>query len=242
MDVRSAAQQPSTPTIILLVTPERETAHRLRLNLAADGHAVWWVRNSEEAEQARRELRPDLIIIDASLQVGNALMLAAKLQTYGRVPTILFASSAREADEILRLDLHEIDAVVTIADQRAFTERVWAALRKSGIPSNVCRSISGGPIHLGNVEIDPAQRRVLVNGIELNLTQTEFRLLLAIAGHPNESIPRRDLAELAWEHGRLGQTHVVDAKLRSLSAKLGRAGANVTIVPIREPGYALIDQ
>ena len=92
---------------------------------------------------------------------------------------------------------------------------------------------------IGDIEIREAEAVVLRDGVPVELTKTEFRLLCELAAHPNMVLTRDQLLERVWGYDYLGDGRLVDAHMHRLRAKIDVANQDPLIATVRGIGYKL---
>src|SRR4051794_18803231 len=163
---------------------------------------------------------PDLVVLDLMLPGIGGLEVMRHLRTTGgpRVAIILLTAKGGEADRVDGLRLGADDYVVKPFSPAELVARVDAVLRRN-------EPEAGGPeppLRIGELDIDPAARRVLVAGEEVALTQREFDLLLFLARHPSQVFTRDQLMEQVWRFSFYSDTSTVTVHIRRLRAKIER--------------------
>jgi DNA-binding response OmpR family regulator len=201
------------PTIAEIVARYLERAH-YETCIAADGHA---------ALARASTWHPDLVVLDLMLPGLDGLEVMRLLREIGgpRVAVILLTAKGEESDRIDGLRLGADDYVVKPFSPAELVARVDAVLRRNEPDDD-------GPepsLRFGEIEIDPAGRRVRVDGEEVVLTQREFDLLLFLARHPGQVFTRDQLMEQVWRFSFYSDTSTVTVHIRRLRAKVEREPA-----------------
>ena len=133
---------------------------------------------------------------------------------------ILLTARGEESDRLVGLRRGADDYVVKPFSPAELVARVEAVMRR------VCRPDGGGrgepPIEHGPLRVEPATRRVFLDGEEISLTQREFDLLAYLAAHPGRVFSRDQLMEAVWEYPFFTDTSTVTVHIRRLRAKLER--------------------
>src|SRR5947208_229313 len=174
------------PTIAEIVARYLERAG-YETKVAADGHA---------ALAHASDWHPDLVVLDLMLPGIDGLEVMRLLRDGGgpRVAVILLTARGEESDRIDGLRLGADDYVVKPFSPAELVARVDAVLRR-----NETDAVGPEPpLEFDGLVIDPAGRRVLVDGEDATLTQREFDLLLFLARHPGQVFTRDQLMEQVW--------------------------------------------
>jgi two-component system, OmpR family, response regulator ResD len=195
------------PTIAEVVARYLERAG-YRTRVAADGLAA--------IEAAARQ-RPDLVVLDLMLPRIDGLEVMRRLreQDRERIAVILLTAKSEEADRVIGLRLGADDYVVKPFSPAELVARVDAVLRRIDTSPE-----QEALIEFGDLNIDPAARRVFVRGEEALLTQREFDLLLFMARHPGQVFSRNQLMDAVWQYAFYTDTSTVTVHIRRLRAKI----------------------
>ena len=175
---------------------------------------------SETGADALRQAegdRPDVVILDLTLPDVDGLEVMRRLRHQNRKHTAIILLTARreESDRIIGLQLGADDYVVKPFSAAELVARVDAVLRRlEPVPEHE------PPLCLDGLTIDPGGRRVLRDGIELDLTQREFELLLFLARHPGQAFTREQLMDCVWQYSFYLDTSTVTVHIRRLRTKL----------------------
>jgi two-component system, OmpR family, response regulator ResD len=138
-----------------------------------------------------------------------------------RPAVIMVSGKAAESDRILGLRLGADDYVVKPFSPAELVARVDAVMRRMDHAPT-----SDGPFISGDLELDPAGRRVHARGVEVRLTQREFELLLFLARHPGQVFTRDDLMHEIWRYSFYTDNSTVTVHIRRLRAKIEEDPAN----------------
>jgi two-component system phosphate regulon response regulator PhoB len=222
------------PHGILVVDDEPDITALVAYHLARAGYRVTTAASGAEALKAAKEHRPDLIILDLMLPGVSGYDVLAEFRNRDEtrdVGVILLTARREEADRIRGLSLGADDYLTKPFSPQELILRVSAVLRRLQAPATA----AGAPLTAGPLTIDRAAHRVLLDGRELALTATEYKLLLTLAERRGRVQTRPHLLETVWEAQPDIQTRTVDMHVQRLRAKLGHAGA--LIETVRGFGY-----
>jgi two-component system phosphate regulon response regulator PhoB len=231
----SQAAAKTAPTRILVVEDERDIAALVAYHLTKEGYRVRTAEGGAEALEAAMTDRPDLLILDLMLPGFSGYDVLAELRRrpeLAEVPVIVLTARRDEADRVKGLELGADDYVTKPFSPRELVLRVSAVLRRARSPAveGAARMLQGGP-----VTVDLNALRVSVNGSSIDLTPTEYRLLVTLMERRGRVQSRQQLLETAWDIHAHIETRTVDMHVQRLRAKLGRHGA--LIETVRGFGY-----
>jgi two-component system phosphate regulon response regulator PhoB len=219
---------------ILVVDDEPDITALVAYHLAKAGHRVSTAANGPDALKAAREERPDVVILDLMLPGVSGYDVLAELRRRDEtreVGVILLTSRREEPDRIRGLSLGADDYLTKPFSPQELSLRVTALLRRLGAPA----VSAGSTLSAGPVSIDRSAHRVTIDGQELTLTATEYKLLLTLIERRGRVQTRPQLLETVWEAQPDIQTRTVDMHVQRLRSKLGEAGK--LIETVRGFGY-----
>jgi DNA-binding response OmpR family regulator len=216
----------------MVVEDEVSIADVMRLNLAKAGYGVHVERDGTAALVAIRALRPSAVILDIGLPGLDGIEVCRRLRAQDDWTPVLFVTARDdEVDRIVGLELGADDYVTKPFSPRELVARVTSVLRRS----------QGGPegspdLVVGGVRLDQADRRVFVDGTEVELTATEFDLLGYLMRRPGRVFSREQLISEVWGYSAVGGARTVDVHIAQVRAKLGAASP---IRTVRGVGYGV---
>lgn len=219
---------------ILVVDDEPDITALVAYHLARAGYLVTTAASGSEAIRAAKEARPDLVILDLMLPGISGYDILAELRSREEtrdVGVILLTARREEADRIRGLSLGADDYLTKPFSPQELILRVAAVLRRLQAPAVA----AGAAITAGPLSIDRAAHRVMLDGTELSLTVTEYKLLLTLVERRGRVQTRPQLLETVWEAQPDIQTRTVDMHIQRLRTKLGDAGR--LIETVRGFGY-----
>jgi two-component system phosphate regulon response regulator PhoB len=219
---------------ILVVDDEPDITALVAYHLAKAGHRVSTAANGPDALKAAREERPDIVILDLMLPGVSGYDVLAELRRRDEtreVGVILLTSRREEPDRIRGLSLGADDYLTKPFSPQELSLRVTALLRRLGSPA----VSAGSTLSAGPIAIDRSAHRVTIDGHELTLTATEYKLLLTLIERRGRVQTRPQLLETVWEAQPDIQTRTVDMHVQRLRSKLGDAGK--LIETVRGFGY-----
>ncbi|MCJ1704331.1 MULTISPECIES: response regulator transcription factor [unclassified Rathayibacter] len=220
--------------LILLVEDDPVIADCVTAVLEQYGYAVVRARTGREALDSGP---PDLVLLDLGLPDMDGLDVCRTLRRRADVPIIVITARSDEADTVAALEVGADDCVIKPFGVRGLIARIRAVSRRVGAAgARSAATLPPPPLSLGRVVVDPASRRVHLDGAELPLTPKEFDLLLALARRPGAVLTREALIDEVWDCNWFGSTRTLDVHVFALRRKLGAA---VTITTLRGVGFRL---
>ncbi len=229
---------------ILVVDDEREILELVQYNLAKEGYKVVCVETGEDALQAARLKLPDLVLLDLMLPGVDGLEVCRKLKSdpkTAQIPIVMVTAKGGEADIVAGLELGADDYVTKPFSPRVLTARVRAVLRRDQVEEGDGQ----GSIAVRDLVIHPGRHQVLVQERPVDLTASEFRILVFMARRPGWVFTRQQIVDAAqgddsYVNERFVTDRSVDVHIVSLRRKLGPCGSYIETV--RGVGYRLNDE
>jgi two-component system phosphate regulon response regulator PhoB len=219
---------------VLVVDDEPDITALVAYHLAKAGFRVSTASNGPDALRAAREERPDLVVLDLMLPGVSGLDVLAELRRRPEtsdVGVILLTARRDEPDRVQGLTLGADDYLTKPFSPAELVLRVQALLRRLTAPA-----VAGGSmLVIGPLSIDRAAHRVTSDGVELNLTATEYKLLVTLVERRGRVQARSQLLETVLEAQPDIQTRTIDMHVQRLRTKLGPMGD--LIETVRGFGY-----
>jgi len=223
---------------VLLVDDERDILEPLAYALERGGFEVKTVEEGEAALAVARSERFDVVILDVMLPGLSGIDVCRTLRNESDVPILMLTARDAEVDRVLGLELGADDYVTKPFSTAELVSRVRAILRRRELDRDPTK---GSELRVGGIVIDLARHTVAVDGRELDLTPSEFRLLLMLADDPGRVFTRQQIMEHLWRTPYVGDTRACDAHISNLRKKIERDSAHPErIVTVREAGYKLV--
>lgn len=221
-------------TTILVIEDEQDLVELITFNLEREHFRCLWATDGTTGlETALREL-PDLILLDLMLpgMMGTEICrLLKKNEKTSHIPIMMLTARGEEIDRVVGFEVGADDYVVKPFSVRELVLRVKAVLRRAAPSTPV------GKVTIGPVQMDTDRHRVVVDGEEIILTTTEFKLLATLAERRGRVQSRETLLQDVWGYNYMGDTRTVDTHVTRLRTKLGQAGD--MIKTIRGFGYKM---
>jgi DNA-binding response OmpR family regulator len=202
---------------LLVVDDDSDIALALRLLFVNAGYDVICVSDGRSALREAHNTRPDLVVLDIGLPEMDGWMVLERLRDISDVPVLVLTAHGKDAEKVRGLRGGADDYLTKPFGNAELLARVEALLRRSSDSTSWANEVYDD----GLVRVDPGQRRVFVEGAEVSLTPTEFRLLNTLVRHAGAVLSANQLLRHAWDDpSGIGQERVKFAVLR-LRRKLG---------------------
>ena len=221
---------------ILVVEDEAPIQELLQFNLERNKYRVKVADSGERALTEAVKFMPDLILLDIMLPGTDGLDVCRQLKAdpeTRNIPIIMLTALCEESDVVAGLELGADDYVTKPFSPRVLLARIKAALRRIDMEKPEKRD--SGQIHIHSISIDIARHKAAVDGTEISLTFTEFKVLQLLTGQPGRVFTRYQIVDAVHGEDYPVTDRSVDVQIVGLRKKLGDAGRYIETV--RGIGY-----
>jgi two-component system phosphate regulon response regulator PhoB len=222
-------------TQVLVIEDDASIQEVLRYSLVQAGFEVKIVGSAEEAQLAVTKVLPDVVLVDLMLPGISGSAFARQLRQNPRtrdLPMIMVTARADESDRVAGLEIGADDYLPKPFSPRELVARIRAVLRRRA-PQH-----SGEVIEFDRLKIDPSAHTVTLDGRELDIGPTEYKLLHYLMSHPGRVFGRQQLLNAVWGDHRFIEERTVDVYVRRLRACLGDDGEEL-VETVRGVGYKM---
>ena len=227
---------------ILVVEDDQDIRNLLSMNLSDANHEVECCENGQSGLALAQTGQFDLIVLDIMLPDMDGLEVCRTLRAQNHLtPILMLTARDSEADRVVGLEMGADDYLTKPFSIRELQARVKAMLRRvamlSGEPEKNTNDLT-----FGELNIDVAKRGVMRSGNAIELTSTEFDLLLHLARQPGFVFSRSQLLDQVWGYHHSGYEHTVNSHINRLRNKLEDDPANPKyILTVWGVGYKFND-
>ena len=200
---------------ILIIEDEPELVKVLRSYLEQAGFSVLSASRGDSGLSLWEQKKPDLVLLDLNLPGMDGLDVARSIRRTSSTPVIMLTARVEEADQLVGLELGADDYITKPFSPRLVVARVRALLRRTE-QSPAARQM----LRLVDLEIDLEGHTVRRSGELIELTPTEFNLLVALLSQPGRAFSRLQLLEASQGTAYEGYERTIDAHIKNLRAKL----------------------
>jgi DNA-binding response OmpR family regulator len=224
------------PLLALLVEDDLRLAALTREYLEQHEVAVVHASDGRRGQDEALSGRYDVVLLDLMLPGKDGLEVCREIRARSDVPVIVLTARGEEADRVMGLELGADDYVAKPYSPRELLARIRAVVRRA-------KGRAGPPrdsVKVGGLVVDPAARRVTLDGREVPLTGYEFALLLALARRAGRVLGREQLMELAGGSAEDAFDRSIDVHVSRLRQKLGDDPKRPRLIKtVRGAGYVL---
>jgi len=213
---------------ILVIDDDREIIRLLKSYLEQSGFTVLTAYNGQAGLQLMRSEQPTLVLLDLMLPDQDGYDLTRQARSEARlkaIPIIMLTARVEDMDKIIGLELGADDYITKPFNPREVVARVRSVLRRAADARTPEYSINSGPLAL-----NPAQHQLTLNGLPVELTPTEFKLLHSLMDNPGYAFTRSELVEklFGYDHESLERT--IDSHIKNIRRKIEPDPTNPTYI------------
>lgn len=221
---------------ILVVDDEIDLLDLLEMNLSSEGFTVIKAQTAQQAVNAIRDDRPDIILLDIMLGETSGIDLTAKLKNLhetASIPIIMLTAKDTDTDMVVGLKVGADDYITKPFSTQVLVARIEAVLRR--IPKEIYTEDS---IVVGPLRIIPNAMQVKVKDRDVDLTACEYDILMALITARGGLLTRTELIDAIQDNLQSQRDRIVDVHVASLRKKLGPEGRNI-VKTVHNKGYRI---
>ena len=203
---------------VLVVDDEKLIVKGIRYSLEQDDMEVDAAYDGEEALEMARRKAYDIILLDVMLPKCDGFEVCRQIREFSDVPIVMLTAKGEDMDKILGLEYGADDYITKPFNILEVKARIKAIIRRTAKQEK--KADTAGRIQAGDMTIERDNRRVYIEGREINLTAKEFDVLELLATHPNQVYSREKLLTMVWGADYPGDARTVDVHIRRLREKV----------------------
>ena len=222
---------PSRKASVLVVDDDPRILRMMQRLLELEGYRVLWASGCDSALDVFAEENPDLVLVDIMLPGMDGLTLCRHIREFSQVPIIMVTAKCNDEEKVKGLETGADDYVTKPFSSRELVARVRAVLRRTKLWDEQPEPI----FCFQDLVIDFAHNRVTLGVQEVNLTDTEYRLLSYLVRNAGRLLTHDQILEKVWGNEYPGENHLLHVNITRLRQKLSDDARNPRFVMTR-PG------
>jgi DNA-binding response OmpR family regulator len=203
---------------VLVVDDSLTTQELVGMHLRKAGYTIKNANDGLEAVEMAKRWNPSLILLDVMMPVMDGYRATRKIREFSSIPIIMLSAKGTENDKVQGLNAGADDYLVKPYSSEELMARLRALLRRSKSPNR--EQVHHKIFQHGDLIIDVERERVSVGGNEINLTETEFRLLVALADSMGEAVKNKDLLTMILGPKYKSIESILEGTVRRLRNKI----------------------
>jgi len=218
---------------ILLIEDDKKIATIVKRGLEAEGFTVEVTFNGSDGLWLATEGSYDMIILDIMLPGRNGYQVCADLREAGDwTPILMLTAKDGDLDEAEALDTGADDFLTKPFSFAVLIARIRAVLRRAGGRQPI-------PVEVGDLRIDPGQRRVWRGDVEIEMTARQFDVLEFLVRRVGQVLSKSEILDGVWDYDYEGDPNIVEVYIRRLRARIDEPFGRQSIETVRGAGYRL---
>ena len=217
---------------ILIVEDEANISDFVKGELEYEGYNVCIKEDGREGLEEALKNEYDLIILDVMLPSMNGFEICRRLKREKQSPIIMLSAKDSVMDKVNGLQIGADDYIAKPFAIEELLARIEVVFRRQDNLNNYI-------VRFKDIIINKSSRIVKRNGIEINLTNKEYELLIILIDNKDKVVTREELLEKIWGYGYEPETNVIDVYIRYLRAKLNNEDKEEYIQTVRSVGYIM---
>ncbi len=197
--------------------------------LQPEGYEIVEAADGKEALQLYHEQHPDLILLDVMMPGYDGWTVCREIRRESSVPIMMLTAKGEEIDQLFAYDLGVDEYITKPFSPKILVAKIKALLRRTQKEENEQISAADG------VSIDQDARQVVLDGKNIDLSPTEYKLLTYLVTNAGKALSRRQILNKVWNYDYYGDLRTVDTHINRLRIKLGDKGKYIQTV--RGYGY-----
>ena len=228
----SASSKAEEPTqLIMIVEDEVKLAELLKDYLTSAGYSTMCIERGDQAVEALQKNPVSLVLLDLMLPGKDGIQVCKEFRQFSNVPVIMTTARVEEIDRLIGLEMGADDYICKPYSPREVVARVKAVLRRQ--PLATVQQLTA------RLQLDAEAFRASLDGVDLDLTRVEFRLLMTLAARPGKVFGRDALMNGLYDDYRVVSDRTVDSHVKNVRQKASAVGGEDLIRSVYGVGYSL---
>ena len=211
---------PAKKTTILAADDDPQLLRLMTRNLQLEGYDVLAASDGQQALELVESNAPDLVLLDVMMPKMDGFTVCYRVREFSAVPIIIVTARGQDQDKVRGLDLGADDYLTKPFSVDELLARVRAVLRRAQFTTREHSQGLRATTATGNLLVDYSQHMVIMNGQEIALTPTEYRIIAYLAQNVGRVVTQDLLLEHVWGPEYLGESHMLQVNINRLRHKM----------------------
>ena len=211
---------PAKNTTLVVADDDPQLLRLMTHNLQLEGFDVLAASDGQQALELIENHAPDLVLLDVMMPKMDGFTVCSRVREFSAVPIIIVTARGQDQDKVRGLDLGADDYLTKPFMVEELLARVRAVLRRSELSTMEHLQGLQATTATGNLLVDYSQHLVMVNGREIALTPTEYRIIAYLAHNVGRVVTQDLLLEQVWGQEYLGESHMLQVNINRLRHKV----------------------
>jgi DNA-binding response OmpR family regulator len=211
---------PAKKTTILAADDDPQLLRLMTRNLQLEGYDVLAASDGQQALELVESNAPDLVLLDVMMPKMDGFTVCYRVREFSAVPIIIVTARGQDQDKVRGLDLGADDYLTKPFSVDELLARVRAVLRRAQFTTREHSQGLRATTATGNLLVDYSQHMVIMNGQEIALTPTEYRIIAYLAQNVGRVVTQDLLLEHVWGPEYLGESHMLQVNINRLRRKM----------------------
>jgi len=211
---------PAKKTTIVTADDDPQLLRLVARNLEFEGYEVLTASDGQQALELVERNSPDLVLLDVMMPRMDGFTVCHKVREFSTVPIIIVTARGQDQDKVKGLDLGADDYLTKPFSVDELLARVRAVLRRAQFTSQETTQGLQKVATIGDLTIDYTQHLVTMDGKELALSPTEYRILSYLARNSGRIVTQDLLLEHVWGAEYVGESHMLQVNINRLRRKI----------------------
>ena len=211
---------PAKNTTLVVADDDPQLLRLMARNLQLEGFDVLAASDGQQALELIENHAPDLVLLDVMMPKMDGFTVCSRVREFSAVPIIIVTARGQDQDKVRGLDLGADDYLTKPFSVEELLARVRAVLRRSEFTTMEHRQGLQATTATGNLMVDYSQHLVMLNGREIALTPTEYRIIAYLAQNVGRVVTQDLLLEQVWGQEYLGESHMLQVNINRLRHKV----------------------
>jgi DNA-binding response OmpR family regulator len=207
---------PSRKTVVMVIDDDVRILRMIRRMLELEGYRVITSPDGPTALEMMEHDTPDLLLLDVMLPGMEGHTICRRIREFSQLPIIMVTAKGADEEKVKGLDAGADDYVTKPFSASELAARVRAVLRRSTLPDESSEST----FRCHDLEVDFFRQRVTLNGEDVSLTATEFKVLAYLTRNADRVVTPNQILNRVWGDEYAGETNVLQANIARLRKKL----------------------